>query len=152
MGFLKSEICTSRVSPLSSYFFCPGPSVCFPVDDPQVLMMETSWQSSTNPEDGARFGYFSQRATALGAETGVAPLPTAQSQRGVSILFFFLHPTSAFIAEVFMNSVHEFMNRYGVSASLPFLPRKQHVKTWDILFHHSPAPSSGIPSAYRIKC
>lgn len=71
---------------------------CFPMDDPQVLMMETLCQSSTNPGDGARLGHFSQRATALGTETGAAPLPTAQSQRGVSILFFFFfHPISAFI-------------------------------------------------------
>ena len=58
------------------------------MDDPQVLIMEASWQSSTSPEDGAWLGYFSQRATALGAGTA----GTAQFQRGVSVLFFFYTP------------------------------------------------------------
>ena len=85
----------SCVSPWSSGFFCPGPSV----------LLSNGWSSGLNdgdltasihpPRDGARLGHFSRRATAVGAETGTAPLPRAQSQRHVSILFF--NPISAFI-------------------------------------------------------
>ena len=127
-----------------------------------LCLLPSGWSSGLNDGDlmaiihqprgwGTVWVFLTKGHSFGGWDRSGSPAYSSVSE-GCQHSFFFLHPTSAFIAEVFMNSVHEFMNRYGVSASLPFLPRKQHVKTWDILFHHSPAPSSGIPSAYRIKC